>query len=604
MKTADLAGEDPLRQAVRAEQVRLFYANSLGMYATFLAGVAISGLFVYLGVLKPWIAAVWLGVMVVHISVRLMVRRAYQRAADAASRWRVWARRYTLGAGFAGLTWGVGAVAIMPAGRFDLQMLLILAITSIIYATLSAFGSWFPAFLSFAAAALIPVAVWGAVQGDALHLTFALCCLIWLPAVAMLARRYERTLVGSLTLQFENAALADDLRGQKAAVEQASLAKSRFLATASHDLRQPVHALAMFIGALRSHSLPARSITLIDHLDASVGSLDSLFSALLDISKLDAGVVESRPTTVAIQPLLARICRDLDGEAAAKGVTLRAAPTTLAVRSDAILLERTLRNLIGNAVRYTAAGGVLVGARRQNAGKAGAGQVRLEVWDTGPGIAEGQREAIFEEFYQLSNADRDRAKGLGLGLAIVRRLAAILGHELSLMSRAGQGTVFRLTAERAPPPEAEEPAAPEPVAQPDPGPGVILAIDDEAAIRTAMAELLRSWGHKVVAAGDADEALAGLAGLDAARPDLIICDYRLRGEADGLAVIRRLTAAFGAATPAILVTGDTAADRIREAQASGYPLLHKPLSHARLRATVTTLLRQSRSASRPGAPAA
>jgi len=148
------------------------------------------------------------------------------------------------------------------------------------------------------------------------------------------------------------------------------------------------------------------------------------------------------------------------------------------------------------------------------------------------------------------------------------------------------------------------PVPAETVELPDPGVGVILAIDDEAAIRTAMAELLRSWGHKVVAAADADEALAGLAALNAARPDLIICDYRLRGEADGLAVIRRLTAAFGPGVPAILVTGDTAADRIREAQASGYPLLHKPLSHARLRATVTSLLRQSRPALSSGAPAA
>jgi len=281
-------------------------------------------------------------------------------------------------------------------------------------------------------------------------------------------------------------------------------------------------------------------------------------------------------------------------------VALRVAPTTLAVQSDAILLERTLRNLIGNAVRYTEAGGVLAGARR-----VGAERVRLEVWDTGPGIAEDQREAIFEEFYQLSNPDRDRAKGLGLGLAIVRRLSAILGHDLSLESRSGRGTVFRLIAARATAAaEAKMPPASEPDILADPGTGVILAIDDEAAIRTAMAELLRSWGHTVVAAADADEALAGLAAANAARPDLIICDYRLRGEADGLAVIRRLTGAFGSGVPAILVTGDTAADRIREAQASGYPLLHKPLSHARLRATVTSLLRQSRLAPRPGAPVA
>jgi CheY-like chemotaxis protein len=187
-------------------------------------------------------------------------------------------------------------------------------------------------------------------------------------------------------------------------------------------------------------------------------------------------------------------------------------------------------------------------------------------------------------------------------LAIVRRLSEILGHRLEVDSRPGHGSVFRLIVQRAAPDEAAT-ATPEPTALADPRPGLILAIDDEAAIRTAMAELLRSWGHRVVAAAGGDEALAELAAVNAeeggGRPDLIICDYRLQGGEDGVAAIQRLTAVFGADTPAILLTGDTAADRIREAQASGYPLLHKPLSHARLRAAVTSLLRQARRSAEP-----
>ena len=597
--TGARSAASPQIEAVRAEQVRLLYANALGMYATFLAGVCIAGLFVYQGVMQAWVAAVWLGVMVAHISVRLLIRRAFRRSPDAAANWRAWANRFTAGAAVAGVTWGIGGIAIMPPGRFDLQMLLILTVTSIVYATLSAFASWFPAFFAFEVTSIVPIGVWSALQGDPTHLVVAACCAIWLPAVSILARRHEGALARSLTLQLENAALADDLRAQKVMVEQASLAKSRFLATASHDLRQPVHALGMFIGALRSHRLPARSVALIDHIDASVGSLDSLFTSLLDISKLDAGVVEGHPAHVPLAPLIARICRDLEGEAAAKGVGLSAVHTSLAARSDPILLERILRNLIGNAVRYTQAGRVVVGCRRL-----ADDHLSLEVWDTGPGIAEDHREAVFEEFYQLSNPDRDRTKGLGLGLAIVRRLSEILGHRLSVESRPGHGSVFRIRAERAAPGEAAPPA-PEPDALADPRPGLILAIDDEAAIRTAMAELLRSWGHEVVAAAGGDEAVAVLSALKAegrgARPDLIICDFRLQGGEDGVEVIRRLAEVFGAETPAILLTGDTAADRIREAQASGYPLLHKPLAHARLRATVTSLLRQARqSAGTPG----
>ena len=581
-----------LRDAVRAEQVRLLYATALGMYATLLAGVCISALFVFQGVMKPWGAVLWLGVMAAHITVRMFARRAFKASPTADVDWQAWANRFTAGAAVAGVTWGIGGVFIMPLAGFDLQMLFILTVTSIVYATLSAFASWFPAFLAFEVTAIAPVGIWCALQGDVRHLTVALCCLIWLPAVSILARRHERALTRSLTLQLENAALADDLRAQKVMVEQASLAKSRFLATASHDLRQPVHALGMFIGALRSHSLPPRSVSLIDHIDASVGSLDSLFTSLLDISKLDAGVVEGHPAHVPVEPLLARIFRDLEGEAAAKTIELSLVPTSLAVRSDPILLERILRNLIGNAVRYTQKGRVLVGCRRL-----GANQVALEVWDTGPGIAEDQREAVFEEFYQLSNPDRDRTKGLGLGLAIVRRLSAILGHGMSFDSWPGQGSVFRLTAQRAAATEAQV-DPPEPQALADPKPGLILAIDDEAAIRTAMAELLRSWGHQVIAAASGADALAALAAAGA-KPDLIICDYRLQGGEDGVGAIRRLTAVFGADTPAILLTGDTAADRIREAQASGYPLLHKPLAHARLRATVTNLLRQARRSAEP-----
>jgi CheY-like chemotaxis protein len=409
--------------------------------------------------------------------------------------------------------------------------------------------------------------------------------------VTGLARRYSKSLVDALELRFRNADLVEKLSAKSEAAEQANLAKSRFLAAASHDLRQPVHALGMFVGALRGHKLPAASRTLIDHIDGSVGALDGLFTSLLDISRLDAGVVEASPQTVLLQPLIARVCADLAGEADAKGLGLVHPATSLAVHSDPVHLERILRNLVGNAVRYTGAGRVTVGARR-----VGAGLVRLEVWDTGPGVPERERAAIFEEFYQLAGAEqRDRAKGLGLGLAIVRRLSGILGHRLDFDSRLGSGSVFRLTLPRVAPPRAARPS-PAPRAHEEHAGGLILVIDDEPAIRIAMDQLLAGWGHQVMSAADAEEAHALLAGLGRA-PDLILSDYRLRGE-DGIAVIRRLHKAFGE-TPVILLTGDTAPSRIREAQASGYPLLHKPVPHSRLRAAVTNLLRR-----RENAPAA
>ena len=569
-----------LRDLVRAEQVRLLYADGgLSVMTTLVISAALACLLVWQRSMSPVAAMAWMGFMAAQTLLRLGIRDAYLKAGPQVADWRRWARLFVAGTAAGGAVWGLGLPWLL-GGRFELQALVLAMLISGTYGIIGSAGAYLPAFYTFILP-IIPAVGWLLFQGDLLHVVVAGVIVLWLPSVAVIGQRYNASLVEALELRFENAALADDLRAQKLVADQNSQAKSRFLASASHDLRQPVHALGMFVGALRSHRLPARSVALIDKIDGSIGALDSLFASLLDISKLDAGVVEHQVAAVAVEPLLARICRDLDGEAAAKGVALRLCRTRLAVRSDPVLLERVMRNLIGNAVRYTAAGAVLVGARRRGR------RVSLEVLDTGPGIPADQHEAIFEEFYQLANPDRDRSKGLGLGLPIVRRLTAILGHRLELASEPGRGSAFRVIAPRAPPPRLLESDL---SGRYDSRSGLILAIDDEQAIRVAMTELLTSWGHRVIAVGGGDEAIAALA--SAPPPDLIICDYRLRGRETGLEVIRRLRAAMGSMVPAILVTGDTAPENIRQALAGGHPLLHKPLSHARLRAAVSSLIRR------------
>ncbi|MGZ6039750.1 MAG: ATP-binding response regulator, partial [Phenylobacterium sp.] len=436
---------------------------------------------------------------------------------------------------------------------------------------------------------IVPAIVWFALRGDTLHLICAVVLTVWLPTVAVLGRRYNASLVEALELRFENAALADSLRAQKHVAEQNNLAKSRFLAAASHDLRQPVHALGMFVGALRSHELAPKSAELAEHMDASIASLDGLFTALLDVSRLDAGVIEGRPVTLELAPLFARIRRDLIADAEAKGVRLIFAPTSVSLRSDPVLLERVMRNLVGNAVRYTDAGTVLVGCRRLMK-KGGGAMLSLEVWDTGRGIAPEQQEVIFEEFYQVAGKTSAGGEGLGLGLAIVRRLTGLLNHPMTLWSRPGVGSVFRVQVPRVATARRVglelAPAAP----PADPASALILAIDDEAVVRTAMAELLSSWGHRVIPAAGAEPALAALKG--GIVPDLIVCDFRLGHGQTGLQAIARLQAACGVRIPAILLTGETAPEKLREAQGGGYPLLHKPLAPGRLRAAVTLQLRR------------
>jgi two-component system, sensor histidine kinase len=580
-----------LLQHIRAEQVRLLYASAgVSMVVTLAVGSTLALLLIHLGALAPWIGATWIAVMVTHTTVRAGLRHAFFKADPPDADWKRWADRFLMGALAGAVTWGIGSLWLLAPGRLDLQLLVAAVLIAVIYGTISAFGSYLPAFFVLFLPAFMPMVVWFLIQGDLLHFVIAGMFLAWIPTVGALARRYSRGLEEALRLRFVNAALVEDLTAQKAIAEQASLAKSRFLASASHDLRQPVHALGMFIGALRGHRLQARSLALIDQVDASVAALDGLFTSLLDISRLDADAVQNQPADIAVQPLLNRVCRDLAAEAEAKDVALIAVPTRAAVRSDPLLLERVMRNLIGNAVRYTVRGAVLVGVRRCGAG------ISLEVWDTGPGIAPEQREAVFEEFFQISNPDRDRSKGLGLGLPIVRRLTNILGHPLEMESWLGRGTVFRVLAPRATA-ASDASEAPEPLLVTPVG-GMILAIDDEQAIRAAMRELLSGWGHQVLAVSGGISALHAISG--GVRPDLIICDFRLRDGESGVAVIEAVREKLDDDVPAILLTGDTAPENLRLAMASGYPLLHKPLAHARLRAAVGNLIRRPR----PTGPAA
>ncbi|MBS0360362.1 MAG: hybrid sensor histidine kinase/response regulator, partial [Proteobacteria bacterium] len=538
------AASPSLIDAVRSQQVRLLYAHeATSLVSVLVVSAILAGLLIWQKTLAVLPAAIWLSAVAAHTVARLALSFAYRRAKPGPADWRPWANLYVIGAGVGGLTWALGMPWLLAPDRFDLQMLVIVMMVAGTYGFVGSAGPYLPAFATFALPS-VPIIILFALKGDVLHVSAAAIFLLWLPSVWVLGWRYNANLVEALTLRFENAALADDLRAQKQVAEQTSLAKSRFLAAASHDLRQPVHALGMFVGALRNQKLPTRAGLLIDHIDASVAAMDGLFTSLLDISKLDAGVVEKRVERTPLDPLIARICRDLAGAAKEKGIWIDRVPTTMAAVSDPILLERILRNLIGNAVKHTETGRILVGARRHR------DRVILEVWDTGPGIPADQREAIFEEFYQLANPDRDRAKGLGLGLAIVRRLTGILGHGLSLESWPGRGSVFRVTAERAEP----EPIAAEPPIRQAGASDLILAIDDEAQIRVAMAELLTSWGYEVVVAAGGDEAIDALAG---GRPKLIICDYRLRDGENGVDVVRRLHAVLGAQVPDLLLTGET-----------------------------------------------
>jgi signal transduction histidine kinase/ActR/RegA family two-component response regulator len=378
-------------------------------------------------------------------------------------------------------------------------------------------------------------------------------------------------------------------------LEAANQSKSRFLAAASHDLRQPMHALGLFIAQLRARIHEPETLALVGKVESAVTALQELLDALLDISRLDAGVVSPTPVDFRLQPLLTRLDVAFAPQAERKGVRLRAAPTRLAVLSDPVLLERILLNLLANAVRYTERGAILIGARRRG------DRMRVEVWDTGVGIAPEHRDAIFQEFYQIGNLERDRAKGLGLGLAIAARLARLLGSRIDVRSYPGKGSVFAIELPVGVARAEVEAASTLALTEVLPG-ARVLVVDDDALVRDAMASVLTQWGCRVAMAANGDEAVALLGG-EGGTPDAVLCDYRLPNGETGVDVIARLRAAASREIPAALITGDTAPERLREARQAGHALLHKPVHPAKLRALLEQLLSVSRASVLPAAVA-
>jgi signal transduction histidine kinase/CheY-like chemotaxis protein len=569
---------------IRAEQIRSVYHVSppglvlatlgCGIFASIVAGS---------GAVSWRVVFIFMAAMILQVLVRQFVlRRAYQRAADPVSEWRRWALYFCIGGFIGGLVIGLASLWLMPAGRLDMQLIIWTLICGIVSGAVTAYGAYLPSLY----ASLVPMVgiplVWMVLQDDWQHYLIAVTIVAWIIAHVEQARRYSATLQETVRLRFENEDLVTRLRREKAIAEEASAAKSRFLAAASHDLRQPVHALSLFVAALRPRVVDREAMTLLDHIDSSVRAMSGLFNGLLDISRLDAGVVEVNEHSFAIQPILERICRDHAADAQAKGVRLELKPCSVVVKSDPVLLERIVRNIVANAVTYTDRGRVVVGCRR-------GASLSVQVWDTGRGIPPAEQEQVFKEFYQVGNPERDRTKGVGLGLAIVKRLTALLDHPLQMRSQVEKGTVFKLDVPLSATADTDPAKLEVPAVTNVRGSGLILVIDDEAAIQAAMKSLLNDWGYQCIVAGSFDEMVQRIASCPD-RPQLIISDYRLRGLEDGIAVIERLRSEYNdEEIPGMLITGDTAPDRLREAQESGLLLLHKPVPNSRLRASITHL---------------
>ena len=394
------------------------------------------------------------------------------------------------------------------------------------------------------------------------------------------------TVADQAVIALENVRLFEALQASTRELDEANRAKSRFIAAASHDLRQPLHALGLFVARLQGRVKAAERSRIVEQIDASVAAMNELFNDLLDMSKLDSGVLAPNISEFPIAQLLERTESTFSAAARKKGLSLRIVRNSAWVRSDFILLERILMNLVSNAVSYTARGKVVVGCRLRGR------HLRIDVFDRGPGIPEDEHISIFREFYQLGDPRRERQGGMGLGLAIVDRLCRLLKHEIDLASALGKGSRFSVlvpsVAARAWIVDPKDSVHPTPDSI---GGKLVVVIDDDPLVLDSTGGLLRSWGCQVLTAGSARVALAGLADCNQS-PDLIISDYQLSDGQTGIVAIEELRKSLNLPIPAFLISGDTAPERMREARTSGYHLLHKPVRPRALRAMLSKFLKK------------
>lgn len=420
-------------------------------------------------------------------------------------------------------------------------------------------------------------------DGSVIDVEISISC--WSPSGDFLV--FCRDITERIRAEAQHLRYEAELQEARKLAEHESRAKTRFLATASHDLRQPIQAMHLLAHLLVNHDLPEETAEIAVRMQEAVDGLGEMLSALLDISKLDAGLVQPEWSEFSLGDLIRQLWDEHLPLAEEKGISLRHGLSSVCVHSDIKLLTRILRNLISNAIKYTPSGKVLIGVRRTGDG------ARIQILDTGIGIKKSERKKIFEEFHQLGNTARDRREGLGLGLAIVKRLSTLLGHPVQVESMEGVGTCFSVKVPLAPGIDERHRLISDSQLELEiPYEGAeIFVVDDEVDIREGLAMSLRQWGYTVSMAADFEQAIATV--KKDSPPVLVIADYRL-GAKTGIDVIRELRRRCKRKIAALLLTGDATEARTREAARLGVHLLRKPISGGKLRSAIVDCLRAAR----------
>lgn len=590
MVSAHILSHGPTAGEVQSELIRASYrAPILSPLLNMLAAAATASLFV--GVVDTWAITAWLSLVFLTAGARMASLALFRRLNPLSPVPLRWGRMLVVIMGLNAAAWGSSVSFLFVPGDFQMQMNLA-AFVSVTAVFVTMTTSYMPLMVAFQAVSMPPLIIMLLLEGTGEHYATAFVMSLLGVTTIVIGSARLRTVKELIHLRME-------LAREKETAEQANLAKSRFLAAASHDLRQPLHALGMFTAMLVERADTRDARTLARNIQGSVTALEMLLNALLDVSKLDAGSVIPRREEFALGPLLSRLGKEYAPQAAAKGLEFVTGPCTASVNSDPVLLETILRNLLSNAIRYTRKGHVAVECIGD------AGDVRVAIKDTGIGIAEEHRAEVFREFRQLHNPERDRSKGLGLGLAIVDRLLRLLQHELEWSSVPDEGSCFQIKLPRSQTPPVEPAQANGPDIQRNSQgshpPLCVLVIDDEKAILRATRALLESWGLAVLTAESAEGAMDAV-GASGRFPHAIIADFTLRDGRTGLEAIASISRHLKTEIPAMIITGEIAPESLREAQKSGHPVLNKPVAPARVRAFIRQVERRLRTSETVQAP--
>lgn len=528
--------------------------------------------------LLPWLLAVYM-----LTGLRWLVRRRFLQQGQFFEP-KYWINMAIKLTAASGALWGMAGILFFSTDPLVLATLTIF-LAAMVAGAVSSHACHTPAFAAFALPASLPFIARCIAEANTFHVVLGVVALVFVLINIHYGRNLQSMVIQSIRLRFQNAELVEELTMQKRVAEQASAAKTRFLAAASHDLRQPVQAIELLIDALGEDLANHPSKGLLNRIQEAGHGLRNLLNTLLDSAKINSAAITAKPRHIQLEPLLQRVCLELGPQAQFKNLDIRVAPTKACGYSDPALLELILRNYIENAVKYSHKGRILVGCRKQGE------YIRIEIHDMGIGIPASAQETVFQEFYQLGNPERDKAKGLGLGLYIASSLGKLLHHDLGVRSTVGKGSMFYVTVPLG---KASHLIDVPHHAQVNRTPlrgKTVLVIDDDDMVRASVSEMLSRWECSTIAAENAEAALRILM-AQGKMPDAIVADYRLQTKGTGMQAIQSLRAQLGN-VPAVILTGDTGAIRVQEARQSGFKLLHKPLSGVQLREALSELMGQT-----------